>query len=321
MNTHRYQDAVRYARRSIEMAQAQPFAKWIRAANLSLIGNCLRSEGHLEEALQALREAREIAQARIFPSPANRALNLYSILLREARTLGQKDAISLGQAQEAIAVYQEAVDLTEGAASKDPRDQTSRDRLATCARELAELLADRDPRRSLAIFDMAIGRQREIQNNVKARRAEAQLLAGSSYPLRRLRQAPEAHRRIEAALALLRDTKDYPFEKIKPGSEAVAAVRAQADYESEVGDGARAVQVYEQLLAAMMAAQPQTLDDLMDATNVSTVYYFMEGIYRRAGDAAKAGEMDARRLELWRHWDAKLPHNSYVQRQLARRSE
>jgi hypothetical protein len=31
--------------------------------------------------------------------------------------------------------------------------------------------------------------------------------------------------------------------------------------------------------------------------------------------------MDARRLVLWSHWDEKLPGNSYVQRQLAMRSE
>jgi tetratricopeptide (TPR) repeat protein/tRNA A-37 threonylcarbamoyl transferase component Bud32 len=321
MNTHRYGDAVRYARRSMEAAQSLPSAQRNRAANLSLIGNCLRFEGHLEEALQSLREAREIAQGPIFSAPSERAFNLYSILVREARTLGQKDAVSLGRTDEAIAAYQEAVDVTEEAASKDPRDQTSRDRLATCAFELAEILTDRDARRSLATFDMAIARQREIKNNVKTRRFEAQLLAGSSYPLRRLHQASEAHRRIEAALALLRDTKDYPFAQIKPEREAVAALRAQADYESETGDRRRAIQIYEQLLAAMMEAQPDTRGDLIEATNVSTTYYFMAGAYRRAGEPVKADDMDARRLDLWRHWDEKLPGNSYVQRQLAMRSE
>jgi hypothetical protein len=26
--------------------------------------------------------------------------------------------------------------------------------------------------------------------------------------------------------------------------------------------------------------------------------------------------MDARRLQLWRHWDARLPHNGFIDRQL-----
>jgi hypothetical protein len=88
-----------------------------------------------------------------------------------------------------------------------------------------------------------------------------------------------------------------------------------------MGDRRRAIQIYEQLLAAMMEPQPDTRGDLIEATNVSTVYYFMAGAYRRAGEPVKADDMDARRLDLWRHWDEKLPGNSYVQRQLAMRSE
>lgn len=51
------------------------------------------------------------------------------------------------------------------------------------------------------------------------------------------------------------------------------------------------------------------------------MYFYMAGVYHRAGDAGKAADMDARRLGLWRHWNEKLPHNSYVQGQLTARSE
>jgi hypothetical protein len=47
----------------------------------------------------------------------------------------------------------------------------------------------------------------------------------------------------------------------------------------------------------------------------------MAGVNRRAGDKAKAAEMDQRRMELWRQWSTQLPHNSFVERQLAMRSE
>ena len=321
MNIHLYEDAVRYARRSIETSAAIPAAPKYRAMNLSLIGNSLRSEGRLEEALQALVEARKLAEEPIYSNPVDRALNLYSILLREARILGQDGGVSLGRSDEAISVYQKAVDLTAEAASKDPNDQTSRDRLATCARELADLLNDRDPQRSLAVFDLAIRRLAEVKNNLAARRHQAQLVAESSYPLRGLHRLPEARNRIETAFALLRETKDYPAGRIKPDSEVVVALRAQADYEADVGDRRRAVQIYEQLFAAMMASNPDPHGDLTDATKVSMMYYFMGHVYRRAGDSSKAEAMDTRRLELWRHWDGKLPHNVYVQRQLAMRSD
>jgi hypothetical protein len=57
---------------------------------------------------------------------------------------------------------------------------------------------------------MGIYRLGEIQNNLKNRRDRAVLMASSSYALRRLRRGPEAKERIEAALTILKETKDYP---------------------------------------------------------------------------------------------------------------
>lgn len=265
MNLRLYDDAVRYARRSVEFSANLPSAGKIRAASLSLIGNSLRSQGHLEEALQAIREARSVAEGPIYANPTDRAINLYGILMREARILGQNGGINLGRPDEAIPVYEKAVELTEEAASTDPRDQLHRDHLATCARELADILEEKEPQRSLALFDLAIRRLREVKNNLRARRNEAELVAESSYPLRRLHRLPEA--RIQAAFDLLRETRDYPAEKINPNSEAVVALRAQADYESAVGDRRLAVQIYERLFAGMMATKPDPLGDLGDATN------------------------------------------------------
>ena len=321
LNRHRYEEGRQYARRSMEAAASLPSEPRVRSAALSMIGNSFRSEGHLDEALQAVREARRIAEGPIYPNPVARVFDLYGILLREARTLGQDGGISLGRTEEAIAVYREAVDLMEEQASKDPRDQTARDRLARCSAELASLLADRDPRQALALFDLGVRRLREVKNNVRARRLESAALAESSYPLRRLRRFPEARQRIDAAFALLHETKDYPASRLKPESEVVVALRALADYESQVGDRHRAAEIYEQLLGAMMAAKPDPLGDLMDANKISMMYYYMAGVYRHAGESAKASEMDQRRIELWRLWDSKLPQNTFVQRQLAMRSE
>jgi tetratricopeptide (TPR) repeat protein/tRNA A-37 threonylcarbamoyl transferase component Bud32 len=321
VNLHRYEEGRQFARKSMETAASLPSEPVIRASALSLIGSSLRSEGRLEEALEALREARRVAEGALPPEPGIRELNLYGILLRLARTLGQDGGVSLGRTDEAIAVYRKAVELMEEQSSKDPRDQSARDRLALCSRELADLLEERDPQQSLAIFDLGIRRLREVKDNMGARRREAEALAESSYPLRRLHRFPEAHERIDAAFTVLRETKDYPAQQIKPESPTVMVLRAQADYESQAGDRRRAIEIYEQLLGAMMAAKPDALGDLMDANKISMMYYYMAGVYRRAGETAKASEVDQRRTELWRQWDAKLPHNSFVHRQLAVRSE
>jgi tetratricopeptide (TPR) repeat protein len=321
VNLHRYEEGRKYAGKAMETATSLTSEPVIRSQSLSLIGSSLRSEGRLEEALEALREARRIAEGPLPSEPGIRELNLYGILLRLARTLGQDGGVSLGRTDEAIAVYHKAVELMEEQSSKDPRDQNARDRLALCSRELADLLEEKDPQQSLAIFDLGIRRLREVKDNLGARRREADALAESSYPLRRLHRFAEARERIDAAFAVLRETKDYPAQQIKPESAAVIVLRAQADYESQSGDRHRAVGIYEQLLAAMMASKPDPLGDLMDANKISMMYYYMAGVYRRAGDTAKASEMDQRRMELWRQWDAKLPNNSFVQRQLAMRSD
>src|SRR6185312_9273334 len=97
-------------------------------------------------------------------------------------------------------------------------DQTSR--------ELGANLRERDPRRALRVYDHAIRRLREVQNNMRARQGEAGSLAGSSYALRRLNRPAEAKNRIEAAFRLLRETKDYPTDRIDTDSEVEPALRA-----------------------------------------------------------------------------------------------
>jgi hypothetical protein len=66
-----------------------------------------------------------------------------------------------------------------------------------------------------------------------------------------------------------------------------------------------------------MASKPEPLTDLRDAAKLSRLYEASAGLYRRAGQTVRAESMETRRLELWRHWDRKLPNNAFVRRQLA----
>jgi hypothetical protein len=83
------------------------------------------------------------------------------------------------------------------------------------------------------MFDLGIRRSREVKNNLRARRREAEALAESSYPLRSLGRFAESRQRIESAFALLRETSDYPAERLNPESEVVFALRARADYQAQ----------------------------------------------------------------------------------------
>jgi hypothetical protein len=118
-------------------------------------------------------------------------------------------------------------------------------------------------------------------------------------------------------LGILRDTKDYPAERVKLDSEVYVVTCALADDVAEAGDPHGAVAIYEQLLDKVIAATPAPLTDLRDAPKLSRLYETLALLYRRTGEIPKMRTMAAQRLELWRNWDAKLRNNAFVRRELA----
>jgi tetratricopeptide (TPR) repeat protein len=142
------------------------------------------------------------------------------------------------------------------------------------------------------------------------------LLAGSSYALRRLNRASEARNRIEAALQLLRETKDYPTDRIDTDSEVEPTLRALGDHLAETGEPLRAAAVYRELLDLILAAKPDSENDLRRAAKLSRIYEALSGLHRRNHQPDPAEAVTALRRNLWLQWDRKLPNNAYVHRQL-----
>ena len=315
MNMHRDDDAIHYAGRSVELARPIPSAQSLLAGALSILANSLRSKGDLEGALHAIQEARRVAESTPAQNETQRWINLYGVLLREGKILGEDGGVNLNRPEEAIAAFEKAVEITERTARQDPHDQASRSRLASCARLLGDILRHRDPERALEAYDLALRRLAEIPNNLTARHDQAVTLANSSYALLRLRRVAEAKRRIDAAFAILRETKDYPAGRIGLESEALAALCAQADFQAQQGELQRAIETYEQLLQSVMRSKPDPTGDLRDAAKLSGLYQALGEVARRAGQTAKADAMESRRLELWRRWDRKLPGNPFILRQ------
>ncbi|HTS31676.1 MAG TPA: serine/threonine-protein kinase [Bryobacteraceae bacterium] len=315
-NAHRFEEGGRYARRAVELARPIPSAQDIAAAGLSVLANDLRYQGDLDGALNAIHEARALTDQVSYPDEAARLLHAYGPLLREGRILAERDAVNLGRPSEAIGVLQQALDLSEEAARKDPKDAASRSRVGTIARELGDILRDRDPRRALAVFELGIQRTAETPDALHTRRETAELLARAAYPLRRLHRPAEAKGRLDAAVAILRRTKDYPPRQIELGNPVYSVVRALADEEAETGDRQRAFELYEDFLEKILASKPQPETNLQDAARISSVYQALSAVSRRAGHHDRASSLDALRLELWRHWDSRLPGNSFIRRQI-----
>lgn len=319
-NMHLYAQAVPYAERCIEVSRILP--RRGRGGNgrsngLSLLASARRYQGDLDGALQAIQEARTIAEQVVYPDEMSRMLGIYGILFREGLILGEDGAVSLGRTAEAIEALQEAVDLTEAAAQKSPGDYASRSRVANCGTHLGSILNHVDPKRALAVYDLVILRLGEVPKSLPAQRDRAAALADSSYPLRRLHRVPEAKQRINAAFAILKETKDYPAEQVPFERLGIYhVVLASADWEAENGSPNHAVEIYEDLLAKVMAAKPEPLADLRDAPTMSNLYAAMAKLYRQTAAFPKAQMMEARRLELWQNWDSRLPNNAFVRGQL-----
>jgi tetratricopeptide (TPR) repeat protein len=245
-------------------------------------------------------------------------VNTFNVLWRQGVILGQDGNISLERPTEATAVLQNALELNEEWAQNEPNDADSRIRIAMAARELGPILRHNDPGRALAVFDHALFRLAEIKNlNPSARNNQIRLLAYSSYPLRALHRQAEARERIDKAFQLLREAKGYPAERINPDDEADAALRALGDHFAETGQPQRAADVYQELLDKTMAFKPDPQNDLRHAVKLSRTYEALAALDRRNSRPEQAAALDARRLEIWKHWQTKLPNSSYVLRQLA----
>jgi hypothetical protein len=281
------------------------------------LSNAARFSGDLEGALQAIRESRSIAEKLAAPDDHTRTLTLAAALWREARILGDLDGVSMNRPADAVPLLEKALDLAEDLAARDPVDYTSRTYVSMAGMELGDILRHDSPTRALAVYDATRNRLAEIQNNPKARRDEASALAASSYPLRRLHRSVESKQRVDEALAILRDLQLYPAPTVEMGEAAERALRALADYHADTGDTDAAVTTYEELLDKVQAGNPQPQTDLRHANGLSRIYSDLANLHRRAGHPSRAGVLDQQRQTLWRYWSERLPHNPFVERQVA----
>jgi tetratricopeptide (TPR) repeat protein len=227
----------------------------------------------------------------------------------------------MGRSQEAEAPLQRAFNMADDFVHRDPNDQNSRGRLAVSGIVLADILRHSDPPRSMAVYEHVLRHIAEVKNNLSFRRYEVSVLAGSSYSLLRLGRTSEARRRIDDAFERLRQLNLYPAERIDAGVEVDKALSARADYEGSRGRSLAALGIYEELLRKVMATGPKLDTSLTDAFNLSRIYAAIANLESAIGRIDGAAEFRKRRLELWRHWDAKLPNNNFVRRQLSAATE
>jgi tetratricopeptide (TPR) repeat protein len=310
------EDALLLCRRGSELARIFGRSS-SRGTFLQVAARVFQSRGELEEALKSIQESAAVLE----PGPGGgdqaQTMNYVMSLVYEGEILGGDSAISLGRSKEAVAVLGRAFEIVDDRVHQDPHDENTRGKLEMAGYPLASLLRDLDARRAIAVYDHTLRHLAEIKSNPNVQFYQARAMIGSSYPLRELRRSGEARQRLEAAFKILLQLKMYPATEIGLGTGAHRALAAQADYEASTGNAARAVQLYQELLDRTEASKPGPLSSLEDAMDRSGIYGGMAAVERQARRPDLASALDARRLELWRRWDKKLPGNAYVFREIA----
>jgi tetratricopeptide (TPR) repeat protein len=304
---------LRLLRSTIDIANAtnQP----VQAGSSRIVmARGLRAIGDLDGALAAIQQGVSLLE----PPPGVRspAIRTFGLALVTQGDLLGGDGISLGRPKEAAEYFERGFKIYGELVSGDASESESRLGYANSGQRLAGVLRHSDPHRAVVIYDDVLRRLGEVKNNSRARREEIRVLVKSTHALRRIGQSAEARRRLDTAFSRLRELRLYPAAQVELGSEPHDALCALADYEAASGNAVKAIGIYQELLSLAVASKPEPELRLNDALNLSNIYRAIAILYRRVGQARLARPFDTRSLELWLRWDQKLPHNSFVRRQI-----
>jgi len=311
-----FEDSLRASQRALEITQPVESAQRVHGSILGAIVVARWQSGDLDGALQTAQQAIQLEETQAASGHASLRVNLANALYTEGMILGKQDAEpSLGRSRDALAALQRGLSIGEELAKMDSIDYLSRRSVATIGLEIGNILRHNEPQKALVVYDHALARIREAKTNVSTQLSAADLLAGSSYALRRVGREKEARRRIDEAFQFLRDAHQYPADTIEPMGRSDHVMRASADDYAETGQTAKAITAYQELLDKLMASKPDVQNDLRDATCISRTWTALARLLRRVGRTDEAGRFEAQRTELWNHWNGKLPNAQFLLRQ------
>ena len=315
MKADDYDQAIRICDRAIEIAHATNWPTQAGAAKI-IVALAQREKGELNESLESIHEA--IRKLEPPPGEASTGrLQTYGLaLIREGQILGEPQAISLNRPSEAVKSLEHALQLGADFARRDASDFQSQYRIFSAETKLADIIRSTEPLRALEMYDDGLRRLASTSANAGTLRNETKTLAASVYPLLSLDRRGEARKRLDAAFDRLKRLNEYPANAIDFDSPAYDTLRAFAQYESKGGNGAHALELCRDLIHLVQATNPKPETSLESAVDMSDLYGATARLARQANRDGLAAEMESLRLDLWLHWDAKLPGNAFVRRQL-----
>jgi tRNA A-37 threonylcarbamoyl transferase component Bud32/tetratricopeptide (TPR) repeat protein len=312
---YQFSESLRLCDEAIELARVYNSPLYVGTFRWTT-GEVYRRQGDLDRALKETDESAEALGPALEKKDQNAILNLVLALTYKGRILGEADAISMGRSQEALAALERAFDIADGFVHRDPIDQSSRGRVAMAGTSIGAILRRMNPPKSLQVYDHVLTHMAEIQNNASFRRFEVTALVGSSEALLELGRKQDAQERLNDAFERLNRIGAYPAERLKPGSEPDHALTTRARFEAMTGNYSQSITDATKLMNGLLAWPADGENNLADAVDLSRVYGLLADVQWRAGHSALAVEWESRRRGLWQQWDAKLPSNPFIQRQM-----
>jgi tetratricopeptide (TPR) repeat protein len=308
-------DSIRTAGRATELARATNWPTQAGAA-LMIVAFAHRARGELDQALAAIQESVRVLEPEKGESRVGRLLPYTLALIREGQVLGEAGAISMERPAEAIACLERALKIARELGQRDPSDFASQNRIFAAETRIAAIIRDTRPAAALSMYDDGLRRLEAATANAGTLENEVRTLAAMSGVLLRLDRPSEARQRIDAAFDRLKQANQYPAERIEPGSPAADTLAAEAEYMAKSGHVTAAAARYRELLGMIAAAHPKPETSLETAVALSKLYAEATRLHLAAGQTAMAAELEERHLALWRHWNAALPDNAFIQRRL-----
>jgi tetratricopeptide (TPR) repeat protein len=303
-----------FARRSLELrrkaAQRDPsfVVRGALANALAAYASILRVTGDLSGAADTFQEsvAKWESLAAENPQHYGAQVNFANTLALFTRVLGDPNAPSLGQTEEAVKHLEESLRIGRRLMALDANESLIRYNHSLAAWRLGDALRARDPRTALARYDEAVGILRTLTARPFNRDVPlAMALAESTFALRAIGRDSESDGRIEEAAGICEPyrTREAGYAECDDSVSRAVAGRALAR-----GRPLEAVAAHrEWLKVAELARMPDTAkENILHAFSLTRRYRLLRESLLATGLVAEADEADRKRGALVELWKAKL---------------
>jgi hypothetical protein len=129
-----------------------------------------------------------------------------------ADVYGAADRPHLGEYDKAAALYERSIAILESMAAADPRDRQVRFDLAGRYGKLADVIWQKDPKRSLELYERAMSTAAELSSPGQRQQIQVAYWNAVSRPLLSLGRTGEARQALDSALKAMAKPDDYDDE-------------------------------------------------------------------------------------------------------------